>query len=179
MIRANSADAAEELYDRIESAAAGTPYRMCRTEAGFDLTVDVDVPQWQALLTRRRISQVHTYRVALRPEKKVFTLTDVVRTVEYEAGLGGVRLGKTVSVGRSVYVTSHRTLDGSGPDSDSEQYTFLSAEGHRLIRGAAGKLGRREAQPAGVKIAAGAAILGGLGAIAALIAVAVAVVKWL
>ncbi|MFB7111680.1 hypothetical protein [Streptomyces sp. NPDC056291] len=175
VIGANSADAAEELYDRIESAAAGTPYRMCRTEAGFDLTVDVDVPQWQALLTRRRITQVHTYRVALRPEKKVFTLTDVVRTVEYEVGLGGVRLGKTVSVGRSVYVTSHRTLDGSDPG--AEQYTFSSAEGHRLIRGAAGKLGWREAQPVGVKIAAGAAILGGLGAIAALIAVAV--VKWL
>ena len=169
--RANSAGAADELYDRIEAAAAGTPYRMCRTERGFDLTVDVDVPQGQELLTRRRVTQVHTFRVALRPEEKVFTLTDVVRTVEYEAGPGGVRLGRTVSVGRSVSVTSHRTLDGSG------QYTFSSAEGHRLIRGAAGELGWREAQPASVKIAAGVGILGGVGALAALIALAV--VKWL
>ncbi|MFE7232380.1 hypothetical protein ACWCRF_20465 [Streptomyces sp. NPDC002405] len=114
---------------------------------------------------------MHTHRVAPRPEKKVFTLTDVVRTVEYEAGLGGVRLGRTVSVGRSVYVTSYRASDGCGPD--SEQYTFSSVEGHRLIRGAAGRPVRREAQPAGVRIATGAAILDGLGALAALIAVAV------
>lgn len=171
MTGANSTGNADELYARVEAAAAGTPYRVCRTERGFDLTVDVDVPQWQELLTRRRMNQVHTYRVALRPEKKVFTLTDVVRTVEYEAGLGGVRLGRTVSVGRSVYASSYRTLDGS------EQYTFSSAEGHRLIRGAAGGLGWREAQPASVKIAAGFAILGGLGGIAALIAVAIT--KWL
>ncbi len=43
--------------------------------------------------------------VALRPQEKRFTLTDVVRAVEHEAGPGGVRLGKSVSVGRSVYVT--------------------------------------------------------------------------
>ncbi|MFF4764036.1 hypothetical protein [Streptomyces sp. NPDC001292] len=172
MIGANSADAAEELYATIEADAVGTPYRMRRAEGGFDLTVDVDVPQWRELLTRRRITQVHTYRVALRPEKKIFTLTDVVRTVEYEAGLGGVRLGKTVSVGRSVYVTTRGTLDGSR----SEQYTFSSAEGHRLIRGAARKLSWREAHSASVKIAAGVAILGGLGALAALIAVAT--IKW-
>ncbi|MFI9604540.1 hypothetical protein ACIHCX_32610 [Streptomyces sp. NPDC052043] len=172
MREANGAATADELYARIEDAAADTPYRMHRTEEGFELTVDVDVPQWRDLLTRHRITQVHTYRVALRPGEKVFTLTDVVRTVEYEAGLGGVRLGRTVSVGRSVSVTTNRTLGGSG----SEQYTFSSAEGHRLIRGVAGKLGWREVQPVSVKIALGAAVLGGLGAAAALIAVAA--VKW-
>lgn len=171
---ANSAGSAQELYARIEAAVAGTPYRMRRTEPGFDLTVDVDVPQWQELLTRRRVSQVHTYRIALRPADKIFTMTDVVRTVEYEAGPGGVRLGKTVSVGRSMSVTSQRTFGDSG---QSEQYTFSSAEGHRLIRGAAGELGWREAKPASVKIAIGVGILGGLGALAALIALAV--VKWL
>ncbi|MFU8851495.1 hypothetical protein ACNAW0_11005 [Micromonospora sp. SL1-18] len=171
MTGANSAGAADELYAHIETAAAGTPYRMCRTERGFDLTVDVNVPQWRMLLIRRRVTQVHTYRVALRPEKKIFTMTDVVRTVEYEAGLTGVRLGKAVFVGRSLYVTSRRAVDGS------DQYTFSAGEGHHLIRGAAGELGWREAQPASVKIAAGFAILGGLGALAAVIAVAI--VKWL
>ncbi|MER7787529.1 hypothetical protein [Streptomyces sp. NPDC097640] len=171
MTRINSGGAADELYARIQTAAEGTPYRMCRTERGFDLTVDVDVPQWQELLTRRRVRQVYTYRVALRPQEKIYTLTDVVRTVEYEAGLGGVRLGAAVFVGRSLSRSSYRSLDGS------EEYTFSSAEGHGLIRGAAGDLGWREAQPASVKIAAGFAVLGGLGAIAALIAVAI--IKWL
>ncbi|MET7906708.1 hypothetical protein ABZU45_06295 [Streptomyces avermitilis] len=171
VIEANSTGAADELYTRIQAAAAGTPYRMCRTERGFDLTVDIDVPRWQELLTRMRVTQVHTYRVALRPQKQVYTLTDVVHTVEYKAGSGGVRLGAAVSVGRSVSWTSNRTVDGS------EQYTFSTAEGHRLIRDAAGELGWREAQPASVKIAAGFAVLGGLGGLVALIAVAI--VKWL
>ncbi|MFJ8581341.1 hypothetical protein [Micromonospora sp. NPDC093277] len=144
---------------------------MCRTERGFDLTVDVNVPQWQALLTRRRITQVNTYRVALRPEKKIFTMTDIVRTVEFKAGVGGVQLGKTAFVGRSVSVTSYQALDGS------DQYTFSSGEGHHLIRRAAGELGWQEAQPAVVKIAAGVAILGGLGGLAAVITLAIT--KWL
>ena len=167
---ANSPSAVDELYARVEAAAVGTPYRICRTERGFDMTVDIAVPQWRELLTRDRVGELHTYRVALRPEEKIFTLTDIVRTLEYEVGLGGVRLGKTVSAGRSVSFTSNRTLDGS------EQYTFSSAEGHRLIRGAAGELGWRETQPAGVKIAVGVGILGVLGALATLIALAI--VNW-
>ncbi|WP_157879982.1 hypothetical protein [Streptomyces natalensis] len=167
----NSVGAVEELYARVQAAAEGTPYRMCRTERGFDLTVDVDVPQWQELLTRRRVSQVCTYRVAVRPEKKIYTMTDVVRTVEYEAGVGGVRLGASVFVGRDVSLSSYRTLDGS------EQYTFSSAEGHGLIRGAAEELGWRESQPVSVKIGIGFAALGGLGGLAALITLAI--VKWL
>ncbi|MFF2850203.1 hypothetical protein ACFVT5_28270 [Streptomyces sp. NPDC058001] len=168
---ANSVDSADELYARIEAATAGTPYRMCRTEDGFDVTVDVHLPQWQQLLTRQRITQVHTYRIALRPEEKTFTLTDVVRTVEYEVGLGGVRLGKTVSVGRTLSITSNRSLDGS------EQYTFSSAEGHRLIRGVTEELGWQEAKPAALKIAAAVGICAGAAALATLITLAV--VNWL
>ncbi|MCN9244351.1 hypothetical protein NGF19_26800 [Streptomyces sp. RY43-2] len=167
----NGPDAAEELSARIEAAAAGTPYRTRRTEWGLELTVDIDVPQWQERLTRSRITQMHTYRVELRPEERVFTLTDVVRAVEYEAGLGGVRLGRTLSTGRSVYTTSYRTPVGG------EQYTFSSAEGHRLIRGAAREAGWREERPTSVKIAAGAGIFGGLVALGVL--VALAVVFWL
>ncbi|MFG2141577.1 hypothetical protein [Streptomyces sp. NPDC048650] len=171
MTEISSARSADELYAGIQAVAAGTPYRMCRTERGFDLTVDVDVPQWQELLTRHRVGQVHTYRVALRPQKKVYTLTDVVRTVEYGAGPGEVRLGATAFVGRTVSVSSHRTVDGS------EQYTFSSAEGHRLIRGVTEELGWREAQPASVKIALGFAALGGVGGLVAVIVLAVT--KWL
>ncbi|MFF4948119.1 hypothetical protein ACWC2K_30650 [Streptomyces chattanoogensis] len=172
MSEATSTDTAEELYARIQAAVEGTPYRMCRTEQGFDLTVDIEVPQWQELLARHRITKVLTYRVVLRPQAKTFTITDVVRTVEHGGELGGVRLGTaTVSHGREWSMTWHGTLDGS------EQYSFSSAEGHRLIRGAVGELGWRETQPVAVKIALGFAALGGLGGIAALIAVAF--VKWL
>ncbi|UUU22229.1 hypothetical protein [Streptomyces sp. DSM 40750] len=171
MMDSNGTGSADELCTRVETAVAGTPYLVRRTERGFDVTVDVTVPQWQELLIRSRISQVHTYRVVLRPEQKVFTMTDVVRTVEVAAGLGGVRLGKTVSVGRSVSFTSRRSPDGSS------QYTFSSAEGHRMIRGAAGELGWSEARPASVKIAAAIGILGGVGALAALITLAV--INWL
>ncbi|MFI1290588.1 hypothetical protein ACH4VM_19235 [Streptomyces sp. NPDC020792] len=72
-------------------------------------------------------------------------------------------------------------MDGSGPD--SEQYAFPSAEGHRLIRGAAGKPGRAPGRVPPGGGAGGAAhrgedrrrcaIVGGLGALVVLIAVAV------
>jgi hypothetical protein len=129
--------------------------------------VDIDAPQWQELLLRSRTTRVHTYRVALHPENKVFTMTDLTHEVVVAAGMGGVRLSKAVSVGRSVSFTSHRSL--SGP----EEYTFSSAEGHRLVRGAAGELGWREAQPLSVKIGVGVGVLGGICAVAALIALAV------
>jgi hypothetical protein len=164
----NSSGAAREFSARIEAAAAGTPYRARRTGWGVELTVDVDTPQWRELLTRHRVRQVHTYRVTLRPQEKAFTITDVVRTVEYEAGLGGVRLGRTVSVGRSVYVTKTWSLDGT------LEYSFSSAEGHRLIRTAARELGWRELRPTSVKIALAAGILGGTVALATLIGLAVA-----
>ncbi|MEV5144054.1 hypothetical protein [Streptomyces sp. NPDC052727] len=163
--------AAQELRDRVEAATAGTPYRLRGTAEGFDLTVDVHTPQWRELLTRHRVSQVHTYRVALRPREKRFTLTDVVRTVEYEAGPGGVRLGKTVSAGRSVYVTKTWSLGGT------PEYSFSSAEGHRLIRGAAQELGWREVRPTSVTIALGFGILGGVLALGTLLALAA--VFWL
>ncbi|MET9010540.1 hypothetical protein ABZX74_06320 [Streptomyces olivaceoviridis] len=166
-----SGAAAQELRDRVEAAAAGTPYRLQGTAQGFDLTVDVRTPQWRELLTRHRIGQVHTYRVALRPQQKRFTLTDVVRTVEYEAGPGGVRLGRTVSVGRSVYVT--RTWSPGG----TPEHSFNSTEGHRLIRGAARELGWQEVRPTSVKIAMGFGILGGVVALGTL--VALAAVFWL
>ncbi|MGW7255765.1 hypothetical protein [Streptomyces sp. NPDC054834] len=164
-------DTVEEFHTRIEAAVAGTPYRRRRTEWGFELTVDVNAPQWQELLTRHRVDQVHTYRVALRPQEKAFTMTDVVRTVEYEAGLGGVRLGKTVSTGRSVYVSKTWSPDGT------QQYSFSSAEGHRLIRGVARELGWREIKPTSVKIAIGFGIFGGVIAVGTLITLAA--VFWL
>lgn len=145
------------MYACVQAAAAGTSYRLRRTERGFDLTVDVPQPS-------RRISQVHTYRVQLRPQEKTFTLTDVVRTEE--RGLGGV--GRTtVETGRSRYRTWSRSLDGS------ERHSFSSAEGHRLIRGAARELGWRELRPAGVKVALGFGAFGGLVALGTLIALAV------
>lgn len=158
----NSAGDAAELYARIQAAAVDTPYRLQRTERGFDLTVDVPQP------SQRRTTQVHTYRVELRPQGKTFTLTDVVRTEEH--GLDRLRR-RTVTTGRSRYRSWSRTLDGS------VQQSFSSAEGHRLIRGAAGALGWHEFRPAGVKVALGFGVFGGLVALGTLIALAVAL--WL
>ncbi|MGW2774774.1 hypothetical protein ACWC4C_20035 [Streptomyces olivaceoviridis] len=75
-------------------------------------------------------------------------MTDAVRTVEYEAGPGG-----------------------------TPEHSFSSAEGHRLIRGAARELGWQEVRPTSVKIAMGFGILGGVVALGTL--VALAAVFWL
>lgn len=154
----------EALYARVAAATAaatGTSYRLRRTEPGFDLIVDV--PQ-----VSRRVTQVHTYRVQLRPREKTFTITDIVRTDE--RGPFGVPQS-TVEIGRSRYRTWSRSLDGS------ERTSFSSADGHRLIRGAAEELGWTELRPAGQRSALVAGAVGGALALGTLISLAV--VFWL
>ncbi|MER6380936.1 hypothetical protein [Streptomyces sp. NPDC001250] len=157
---ADRTDAVGEFQARIEAAVTDTPYRMSRTEQGFELTVDVP--------GRERQRQVHTYRVVLRRQERAFTMTDIVRTVGYGAGPGGVRLGKTVSAGRILYVVKGGTPDGTG------RYRFSSADGHRLIRGVAQELGWQELRPTSVKVGIGVGILGGLVVLGTLIGLAVA-----
>ncbi|WP_030776482.1 hypothetical protein [Streptomyces sp. NRRL S-920] len=149
---------AEALRARAEAATTGTPYRYRRTEPGFDLIVDVPQPSG-------RVTQVHTYRVRLRPAEGTFTLTDVVRT--HERGPFGTTQ-KTVETGRARYRTWSRSLDGT------ERHSFSSAEGHRLIRGMARELGWRETRPATERAALVAGALGGLIALGTLVALAVA-----
>ncbi|MGW2488684.1 hypothetical protein ACWCV9_15945 [Streptomyces sp. NPDC001606] len=157
MYEPNRRDRTEEFHARIASAVAGTPYRLHRTGTGFELTADVPGPD----------RQTHTYRVELRPQELAFTMTDVVRTSARESGLFGAGRERSVSVGRSVYIAKSRALDGSG-----RWETFRSADGHRLIRGAAGELGWHELRPASAKAAKIAGLLGGAVALAVLIALA-------
>ncbi|MEU6992215.1 hypothetical protein ABZ953_16340 [Streptomyces sp. NPDC046465] len=147
----------EALYTRVAAAAEGTSYRLRRTEQGFDLSVDVP--------RAGRVTQLHTYRVALHPHEKTFTMTDVVRTVK--RGPSGTP-SVTVETGRARYRTWSRSPDGS------ERHSFSSADGHRLIRGAAEELGWREIKPGSQKVALVAGALGGLVAVGVLIGLAVA-----
>ncbi|MEU7581000.1 hypothetical protein AB0B50_25740 [Streptomyces sp. NPDC041068] len=151
----------DEFYDRIRSAVAeadtGTEYRLRRTGRGFDLTADVPT-------TSRHTTQVHTYRVELSSRDRMFVMTDVVVTEQH--GPGPAR-GRTVTTGRSRYRTWSRSLDGT------ERHSFASADGHRLIRGAAGELGWQEIRPAGQKVARVFGVVGGLVALGTLIALAV------
>ncbi|MEV5978564.1 hypothetical protein [Streptomyces sp. NPDC052114] len=151
---------ADELYARVQSAvtaATGTEYRLRRTERGFDLVADV--PQ-----TSRYTTQVHTYRVVLSPRERTFVMTDVVVTEQH--GPGPAR-GRTVTTGRSRYRTWGRSLDGS------ERHSFASADGHRLIRGAAQALGWEETKPTGQNVARVFGVIGGVVALGTLIALAV------
>ncbi|MFF3643354.1 hypothetical protein [Streptomyces sp. NPDC002564] len=144
----------DALYARVEAAVEGTAYRLRRTERGFDLSADV--PQ-----ASRHRSQLHTYRVELRTAEQAYVMTDVVRTES--RGPGGVR-GTTVASGRSRYTTWSTAADGTG------RQRFSSADGHRLIRGAAAELGWREVRPTGQKVALVCGAVGGLLALGTLIA---------
>ncbi|MFH8937740.1 hypothetical protein [Streptomyces griseosporeus] len=148
---ASSADAVAAFRARVAAAAADaeTPYAVRGTARGFELTVDV----------HSRPPQTHTYRVELRPDKRVFTLTDVVRVRD--------RFQRSVSVGRNVYVVTAVRPDGSG------RYRFSSADGHRLIRGVAGELGWREEKPAVLRAARVAGVIGAVVALGTLVALAV------
>lgn len=160
----NDTEQAAELYARVEAVTAGTEYRLSRTEQGFELTVDVREPsrRWS------RSTQVWTYDVALNSEAMTFTISDVVRT-ESRAVDGQLLMSETV-VGRKLTHISRRALDGSA------QYSFSSADGHRLIRDAAAKTGWEELMPASVYSARGSLILGAAIALAMVVGIAIAFV---
>ncbi|MEU5895155.1 MULTISPECIES: hypothetical protein [Streptomyces] len=147
----------DTLYARVQAAAEDTSYRLRRTGRGFDMTVDVPG-------LGRNTTQVHTYRVELHPRDKTFTMTDIVRT--HERGAFGTST-RTVKRGRVRYRTWSRSLDGS------ERTSFSSADGRRLIRGAAQELGWRELRPPTGKAALVFGAIGGLTALGTLIALAV------
>lgn len=168
-----AADPAAELYARVQAAAAGTLYTVTPTEDGFEVAIDVRHPQWQSLLHQRQIKMVYTHRVSLDPSKRIYRITDVTRRVERtQAGWLVLSASYEMNYGRLLYSAQFGSRGGGAAGSPG-QYTFSSEDGRRMITEAARALGWTQ-RMSGVTLAALiVALVGGLGALVAVLAAVV------
>ncbi len=161
-----------ELYTRVQAAAANGHYTATPTADGFEVSIDLRVPQWSSLLLQRRVKRVLTHRVSLDPPNRRLTITDVLREVQWTS-VGGVVLGRSIKVDRGrVWHKSKTVTIGKRDDGRLgvvDQDTFSSEEGRRLITDAARALGWT--QRAGWQAKAGliAGLVGGVGALVAVL----------
>lgn len=173
---------AAELYARVQEAAAGTPYLVTPTADGFDVTVDVAVPQWRNILYRQHARKVFTHRVSLDEREKKLTITDELYELQWSVGVapGEVptpRIGGRLSVqsGRVWHISGFKRVGtrADGSVGVVDEYTFSSEEGRRLITDPAKELGWRETLGKEAKIGLAALILLGVGTVVALLVVGI------
>lgn len=158
--------ALSELAAAARALADDTPYAVTDTEHGFDVTLDLADVRFHDLFARHRFSKAHVHRVAVDEEARTFTMLDVARTVEWSAGAsssdlvprysgsGETNQGRIWTRGRrKVYAWDEELRYGAVVD-----YDFSTAEGHSLVRTAAGRVGLTERQPWQVKVAMGVGI---------------------
>lgn len=179
---------AAELYARVQAATEGTPYAVTLTPNGFDVTVDIDVPQWRTLLYSEKVQKVFTYHVSVDGQNKKIAITDELYELEWSAGVGSSGLGQipvphlrasaSKQYGRIWHKSSYKTMEiGHDESSDAvRQYKFSSEEGRRLIREPAKELGWTEVRGRTEKIGIVVAIIGGVGAVVALLVTAIVLV---
>lgn len=165
---------AMELYTRVQAAAAREHYTVTPTEDGFEVSIDVRVPQWSSLLYQRRAKRVFTHRVSLDPSTRTFTITDVLRDVWWKEA-GGLVLGGGVEVNRGrVWHKSKTVTIGKRDDGQLgmvDQYTFSSEVGRQLITETARTLGWTQRTGWEAKAGLIAGLVGGVGALVAVLLV--------
>ena len=168
-----------ELEDGVRALADGSPYAVTGTEHGFDVQVDVADARWYSLFRKEGLNRTFVHHVRVDDAKRSYTITDDSRTVAWEVGLDGKvpvlrgsaerTVGRTIELGRKkVWAWDEKLRYGKVLD-----YTLNTEESRALIRTAAQELGYRERMPGVVKFAVAMAVIGGVGGLAALVAVGI------
>lgn len=181
-----STSGADDLRAAVAEQTAGTPYSVVPTPDGFDLRIDLADARWYGLLGTAGRRKVVQHRVRLEESARRYSITDdhydVHWTAAADPAAGQVpRLVASAEVtrfqGRVREVSFERTL---GVDAETARpavvvdYVFDSAQGHRLVREPAQRLGWRERMGDAQRIGMVAGIAGG--GVAALVGVTIAVV---
>jgi len=164
--------AAREFSRRVQAVTEGTPYVVHETDQGFDVTLDIVDAQWFGIFDKAGLQKVYIHHVAM-PEAGVYTVTDESRTVEWVAGTP-----RTTASAERVYgrvkefgVQKVWAFDAQGDFGVQADYRFNSEEGRDLLRGVADQLGLEEKRGGVEKIGLVFGIIGGVGALAAIVVV--------
>lgn len=162
-------DKASQLADAVEAAVADSPYVVTRTDAGFDLTINLADAKWYGVLNKAGLKYDHTFHVSVEGDR--FKIKQDWKRVEWAAGVptsfeveGGS--GRIIEFG---YQKSW-AFDENGKFTKVVDYNFKSQEGLKLIRELAQPLGLSEGRPMEMNIAMFFAALALLGVVVAAIA---------
>jgi hypothetical protein len=159
--------AAGEFLARVQAAAAGTPYVVRPTRAGFDVSLDVSNARWWTPLQRQGVRRTFVHHVALGRRGKWYSITDDAFEMDWSVGAGaglvpqvGARIA--AQAGRIANVSFGKTAairyDGaSGP---TYHYSFSSEEGRQLITAAAKELRWSQRPGTAEKIGIAVGVLG-------------------
>ncbi|MGH8880923.1 MAG: hypothetical protein ACRD0P_26810, partial [Stackebrandtia sp.] len=133
-----------------------------------DVAVDVPHQQVQGLLYRRQVQQVMRHRVKVDEPAHKLTINDESHRLEWRAGVAHVGAQLSKSSGRQVQITFGKTVGADGAESG---FRFNSEEGRRKITDTAKALGWTIGMSTQTKIGLVAGIIGGVGALVAVVAV--------
>lgn len=165
---------AEPLYESLRRSTEGSPYVLEATPKGFDFKVDIANADWWDLLGRSglRKSYVHHVKVI---DTTTYSITDELFTVTWNVGVPTARYSSERQYGRNISIGFGRAyaLDDDLKPAEVYSYTYSTEESRRMIQSAARSLGMKEKWPAAAIVGLVFAIIGALGAVAALIALGI------
>jgi hypothetical protein len=156
----------DEFLAAVQQAAAGTPYAVTPTDAGFDVALNIVDAEWYGLFNKAGLSKAYTHHVSV-PEDSTYSITDDAREVEWVAGTPRVSATASRQVGRvkEFGVQKVWAFDENGKFGKVVDYRFNSEEGRDLITLIADNLGLKQERGTAEKIG----LYVGLGTIAALL----------
>lgn len=167
-----------QLVDAVRRASEETPYVVQETARGFDLTVDLADARWLGAIRAHGLRKVFTYEVRVDERRQQIAIVDVSSTVSWDAGgsVPSLSVEKRFARGR-IYEWSWRKDLGvdldSGRVGQVVDYSFDSHTGRSIIREVAKAQGWSERMSGEQKGAVVMAIIGGVGAVAAIVAAVV------
>lgn len=164
----------QDFLDGVRQAAAGTPYVVTATDAGFDVTLDIVDAQWFGLFDKAGLDKVYIHHVAVADDG-TYTVTDDSRTVEWVAGVPRASASAERVYGRvkEFGVQKVWALDEHGRFGPVVDFRFNSEEGRDLVKGVAQQLGLKEKRGAAERTGLVFALVAGVGSVITLLALLV------
>lgn len=159
-----------ELFRGVQEAAAGTPYAVTETDAGFDVTLNIVDAEWYGLFNKAGLEKVYLHHVAV-PKPGVYQITDDSRTVEWVAGVPQLTASAQRQYGRVIEFGAQKVwaFDERGHFGPQADYRFNSEEGRDLVTGVAEQLGLKQRRGGAEKIGLYVAVFALVGAAITLI----------
>lgn len=123
----------DDIHRRFLARTQNTPYTVSPVPDGVELHLDVADMRWVSLMHRNGLRMAYSIRVHLNPERRTYTREQIIRTMTWSAGAGGVMVptisakatanverGTTIRIRRTAVLGAHdngRAVDGFSFDS--------------------------------------------------------------
>ncbi|GGU21726.1 hypothetical protein [Nocardioides albus] len=162
------------LYELLCRSTEGSPYIVEPTAKGFDFKVDIANAQWWDLLGRSGLTKSYVHHITVT-DSGTYSITDDLCTISWNVGVPTAHYTYKRTYGRNISIGFGKAyaLDDDLIPAEVYSYTYSTEESRRVIQSAARSLGMKEEWPAAAIVGLVFAIIGSLGAVAALITVGI------